>query len=102
MDKDDTANKSSEAGQQDVPDVHAFHDSFTRDFLQSTEETEEGFYSFLSKTEKYKMDFPAGGVIDDQTYSVKDDVHEEVPISIEMIQGSAWMSFIIPIIQKSG
>ncbi len=51
--------------------------------LQSTEETEEGFYPFLSKTKKYKMDFPGGGVIDDRAYFIKEKVHEEVHISIE-------------------
>src|SRR5699024_7258590 len=45
--------------------------------------TEEGFYPFLSRTGKYKMDFPAGGVIDDLSYYKKDNVFEEVHISIE-------------------
>src|SRR5699024_9734874 len=58
-------------------------DDLTRKFLQSTEETEEGFYPFLSKTKKYKMDFPGGGVIDNRAYFIKEKVHEEVHISIE-------------------
>src|SRR5699024_6675117 len=65
------------------PDVQAFEDEFTRDFLQSTKETEEGFYPFLSGTGKYKMDFPAGGLIDDQSYSKRENGYEEVHISIE-------------------
>jgi len=83
VDKDETSTNPSEIAKEDLPDVHAFNDTFTRDFLQSTEETEEGFYPFLSKTKKYKMDFPAGGVIDNRMYSVKENVHEEVTISIE-------------------
>ena len=82
-DKDETSTNPSEIDKEDLPDVHAFDDTFTRDFLQSTEETEEGFYPFLSKTKKYKMDFPGGGVIDDRMYSVKENVHEEVTVSIE-------------------
>src|SRR5699024_9022676 len=82
-DKDETITNPSEIDKEDLPDVHAFEYEFTRKFLQSTEETEEGFYSFLSKTKKYKMDFPGGGVIDDRMYSVTKNVHEEVTISIE-------------------
>src|SRR5690625_3949211 len=83
VDKDETSTNPTEIDKEDLPDVHAFEDEFTRKFLQSTEETEEGFYPFLSKTKRYKMDFPAGGVIDDRMYSVKENVHEEVTISIE-------------------
>src|SRR5690625_469055 len=83
VDKDETSTNPSEIAKEDLPDVHAFNDTFTRDFLQSTEETEKGFFPFLSKTKKYKMDFPAGGVIDNRMYSVKENVHEEVTISIE-------------------
>jgi len=82
-DKDETSMNPSEIDKEDLPDVHAFVDEFTRDFLQSTEETEEGFYPFLSKTKRYKMDFPGGGVIDDRAYFIKEKVHEEVHISIE-------------------
>lgn len=83
MDQDVDSKKTSEIAESKLPDVHAFDDPFTLDFLQSIEETEEGFYPFLSQTGKYKMDFPAGGVIDEQSYSVKDNVFEEVHISIE-------------------
>src|SRR5699024_12039313 len=41
------------------------------------------FYPFLTKTRKYKMNFPAGGVIDDNMYTNKDNIHEDVTISIE-------------------
>ena len=75
--------KPSEMDTEDLPDVEAFNDEFTRDFLQSVEETEEGFYPFLSGTGKYKMNFPAGGVIDDKMYTNRDNIHEDVPISIE-------------------
>ena len=83
MGDSDSNQKPSDMHNEDLPDVKAFNDEFTRDFLQSVEETEEGFYPFLSGTGKYKMDFPAGGVIDDKMYTNRDDVHEDVPISIE-------------------
>ena len=79
----DKNQKPSEMDAEDLPDVEAFNDEFTRDFLQLVEETEEGFYPFLSGTGKYKMNFPAGGVIDDKMYTNRDNIHEDVPISIE-------------------
>ena len=40
------------------PEVPAFEDEFTREFLPSTEEVEEGYYLFESKTGGYQMLFP--------------------------------------------
>src|SRR5699024_1354703 len=82
-DKDETSTNPSEIDKEDLPDVHTFEDEFTRKFLQSTEDTEEGFYPFLSKTKQYKMDFPGGGVIDDSMSSCTKNVHEEGTISRE-------------------
>ena len=75
--------KPSEMDKEDLPNVEAFNDEFTRNFLKSVEETEEEFYPFLSGTGKYKMDFPAGGVIDEISYFVRENDREEVHISIE-------------------
>src|SRR5699024_5410965 len=83
VDKDETSTNPGEIDKEALPDVHAFVDEFTRDFLQSTEETEEGLYPFLSKTKRYKMDFPGGGVIDDRAFSINEKDYEEVPISIK-------------------
>ncbi|MYL57729.1 hypothetical protein GLW20_09445 [Virgibacillus halodenitrificans] len=60
--------KPSEMNVEDLPDVRAFQDEFTRSFLQSTEETREGYYSFMSGTGAYKMDFPAGGIVGEEGY----------------------------------
>ncbi|WP_010531760.1 hypothetical protein [Lentibacillus jeotgali] len=79
----DQNKKPSEMNPEDLPDVRAFNDEFTLDFLQSTEETRDGYYPFLSGTGKYKMDFPAGGVIGKRAYSIKEKGHEEVPIHIK-------------------
>src|SRR5699024_814640 len=78
----DSNQKPSDMHNEDLRDVKACNDAFTRDLLQSVEETEEGFYPLLSGTGKYKMDFPAGGGIDDKMYTNRDDVHEDVAISI--------------------
>lgn len=40
--------KPSEMKAEDLPDVRALQDEFTRSFIESTEEVEPGYYSFLS------------------------------------------------------
>ena len=74
--------KPSEMNPNDLPDERAFEDEFTREFLQSAEETRPGYYPFLSKTGKYKMDFPAGGVITKQPYTLKKSNFEFLSIGI--------------------
>ncbi|MFP7494404.1 hypothetical protein SFC66_11500 [Terribacillus saccharophilus] len=65
----------SEMDQKYLPDVPAFQDEFTRDYLQSTEPVREGFYPFEAKSEKFTMDFPEDMTIDERSYSKssKDD-----------------------------
>ncbi|GGB60753.1 hypothetical protein GCM10011409_42600 [Lentibacillus populi] len=88
MDNDKTNTKPSEMNPEDLPDVRAFHDEFTRDFLQSAEETREGYYPFLSGTGAYKMDFPAGGVIGEQGYSKEKKDFESFIIGVENDNGT--------------
>ncbi|WP_085992903.1 hypothetical protein [Oceanobacillus senegalensis] len=59
----------AEMNPEDLPDVKAFQDEFTREFLQSTEETRPGYYPFLSGKGAYTMDFPANGLMDERSYS---------------------------------
>src|SRR5690606_29883869 len=68
--------KPSEMHPNDLPDERAFQDEFTREFLQSVEETRPGHYPFLSKTGRYKMDFPAEGVINKHSYIINNTSHE--------------------------
>ena len=75
--------KPSEMDTEDLPDVRAFDDEFTRDFLQSTKEVREGYYPFLSGTEKYQTDFPASGVLGEKSYYKRDDTYEELAIHIK-------------------
>ncbi|UTR16154.1 hypothetical protein MM221_06230 [Salipaludibacillus sp. LMS25] len=59
-----------------VQDTRAFQDEFTSEFMQSTTETEEGYYTFESGTGGYTMLFPVEGQIDDATYYNQKAVNE--------------------------
>lgn len=67
--------KPSEMKEEDLPEVRALQNEFTRSFIESTEEVEPGYYSFLSGTKRYRMLFPKEGVIH-QGYGVKEDQFE--------------------------
>src|SRR5690625_6755165 len=47
-----------DADPKDLPDTIAMQDDFTRGFMASTEEEEEGYYIFESKTGGYTMLYP--------------------------------------------
>jgi len=73
--------KPADMNEEDLPDVRAFQDEFTREFLQSTEETRPGYYPFLSGTGAYRMDFPEEGKIGEKSYNIKDKSYEAIMIS---------------------
>ena len=52
MNNGDQDIKLSEMNPEDLPDVRAFEDEFTRGILQSTEETRSGYYPFFIRDEK--------------------------------------------------
>ncbi|KEZ49282.1 hypothetical protein [Metabacillus indicus] len=54
--------------QESLPETRAFKDEFTREFMKSTEETEDGFYTFKSKTKGYTMLFPVNAEISTMDY----------------------------------
>ena len=60
-----------------LPKVEAFQDEYTRKYMYSTKEVEEGYYLFESDTKKYTMNFPENGVVRDQIRS-KDNRSESV------------------------
>ncbi|KEZ49287.1 hypothetical protein [Metabacillus indicus] len=66
--------------QESIPDTEAFKDEFTRGFMKSNKETEEGFYTFESRTEAYSMLFPVRAVISDIEYEVNGDSFEAFSI----------------------
>ncbi|WP_088049476.1 hypothetical protein [Virgibacillus dakarensis] len=88
MDNDKTNTKPSEMNPEDLPDVRAFHDEFTRGFLQSMEETRPGYYPFLSGTGAYKMDFPAGGIVGEKGYGRIKKKKEGYLVGIENENGT--------------
>ncbi|MCK0470564.1 hypothetical protein [Halalkalibacter sp. APA_J-10(15)] len=64
-----------------APDVPAFEDEFTREFMKSTKELEEGFYLFESKTGGYTIWFPENATVDSSNYIKRGESRELVNIS---------------------
>src|SRR5699024_3446657 len=60
----DNVNKDIE----ELPDVTAFQDEFTRGFMASTDEVSDGYYLFESKTGGYTILFPGDARIDEIHY----------------------------------
>ncbi len=68
MDKEGTAEKERKS-----PEKHAaVQDQYTRSFLTSDEEAEEGFYEMRTWTDAYSMHIPAEATLD-ETYYMKRD-----------------------------
>ncbi|WP_018934578.1 hypothetical protein [Gracilibacillus lacisalsi] len=63
---------------EDYPETKAFQDEFTREFLVSTEEEEEGYYLFESGTGGYQVLFPKNAVISDKFYEKNGERFESV------------------------
>jgi hypothetical protein len=73
--------KEKENGKIDassMPETEAFQDEFTRDFMASSEEVEEGYYTFESKTKGYTMKFPKNAILDEMFYEREKDYFETV------------------------
>jgi hypothetical protein len=66
-----------------VPETRAFQDEFTSEFMQSTKETEEGYYTFESGTGGYTMLFPVEGQMDEGTYYNQNDVNEILRFGVQ-------------------
>lgn len=56
---------------EDLPQVEAFQDEFTRSFLQSTEETRPDYYPFLSNTGAFEMDLYKESRVNERSYSLR-------------------------------
>jgi len=63
---------------KDLPDVRAFQNDFTRDFMASTEPVEEGYYEFESKTGGYTMKFPENALMNKGFYERTRDSFERL------------------------
>ena len=68
----------SEIDPAELPDVVAFQDEFTREFMASTEEVEEGYYLFKSKTGGYTMMFPENAQMDEIFYEMPGEKYEVI------------------------
>ena len=66
------------------PNVRAFQDPFTKKFLTSTKEVLPGYYPFLSKTGRYEMAFPAGGIIGEKSYEIKRKSIESIAATVHV------------------
>ena len=60
----------TEIDAQKLPDTVALQDDFTREFIASPEEVEEGYYLFESKTGGYTMWYPKNAKLDQTFYKI--------------------------------
>src|SRR5690625_781408 len=65
-----------DADPKDLPDTIAMQDEFTREFMASAEEEEEGYYLFESKTGGYTMLYSVNSKLDDIYYEKRHDSFE--------------------------
>ncbi len=79
----DQVTDPEEVAAEDLPDVPAFKDEFTRGFLTSIQETKDGFYPFLSGTGNYEMSLPEDGIVSERSYSIKGDYIETAYVEVE-------------------
>lgn len=80
---------------EELPNTKAMQDEFTRSFLKSTKETEDGYYSFVSGTNQFEMYLPTDSVIGEQGYKQNEGYEQfrlgvkresyEVGVTIEYI-----------------
>ncbi|MBA4536363.1 hypothetical protein H1Z61_04200 [Bacillus aquiflavi] len=71
---------SKELSPEELPQVEAFQDEFTRQFLDSTKEVKPGFYLFRSGTNGYTMLFPENAILSDKFYEVDQNHFETIGI----------------------
>ena len=65
-----------DADPKDLPDTIAMQDDFTREFMSSAEEEEEGYYLFESKTGGYTMLYPVNSKQSRTYYEKVNDSYE--------------------------
>ncbi|GAB3803727.1 hypothetical protein GCM10028868_30790 [Virgibacillus kimchii] len=68
----------SEMDPADLPDVFAFQDDFTREFISSLDEVEDGYFLFESKTGGYTMKYPENARMDKGYYERSGDYFEDI------------------------
>lgn len=68
----------SKMNPNELPDVPAFQDEFTRQFMGSIDEIEDEFYLFQSKTGKYTMMYPANAKMQRPYYGFTGENYEKL------------------------
>lgn len=68
----------SETDPKDLPDVPAFQDEYTREYMQSTEQVKDGYYPLISKTNGFTLHFPEDMVVDDTSNAQPDELYESL------------------------
>lgn len=68
----------SEMDPKDLPDVPVFQDDFTREFMASTEEVEDDYYVFQSKTGGYTMMYPRDAKMNPRYYEINNEYFESI------------------------
>ncbi|WP_433956844.1 hypothetical protein [Cytobacillus horneckiae] len=59
-----------------TPETRALQDEFTKEFVTSQEEVQEGYYQFKSRTDGYTMLFPKEGKISKSSFESNKDIFE--------------------------
>ncbi|MFP7478316.1 hypothetical protein [Terribacillus saccharophilus] len=70
----------SEMNINELPDVPALQDEFTRDFLSSMEQTKVGYYPLESGSQGFKMDFPEDMTIGKRSYDIAENNWSETMV----------------------
>src|SRR5690625_6772365 len=68
----------SEMDPAELPDVIAFQDDFTREFMSSLDEVEDGYYLFESKTGGYPMMYQENAKMNQTYYQKYEDTLETI------------------------
>src|SRR5690625_2927669 len=89
-----------DADPEDLPDTIAMQDDFTREFMASAEEEEEGYYLFESKTDGYTMLYPINSKLDDIYYEKVNDSYEALHFCES--KESSNVAYVIRSIYKQG
>lgn len=91
----------AEMDPKDLPDVPAFQDDFTREFMASTEEVEDGYYVFQSKTGGYTMMYPGDAKMNPRYYEINNEYFESIRFGSdhEEITGD---TYSVRVIYKTG
>ncbi|NRG46220.1 hypothetical protein HRF87_15845 [Bacillus sp. CRN 9] len=61
-----------------APETRALQDEFTKEFVTSQEEVQEGYYQFKSRTDGYTMLFPKEGKVSNASYEKNENLYESL------------------------